>query len=174
MRGRLAGLLAALGLAASCTGTDGTGPELALVDESRRDALVAEVREVANDPFASGVLVPLEAFFDGNGDIGSIAPNLASHPGTEAIYAGLVEVRERPEVDAVLVDVLVEYEGPLPEGVWPFGQAVIVVTSASPPEVDGWLDNLGSSESFAGLWSEPSLGLPTRPSGFDTVVVWWD
>lgn len=128
-----------------------------------------------------GALVSIESFFAGNRDVGSIAPNLVEgspdpvmrHPGVDAIGQRLAEVRARPEVSDVLVDVMIEWEE-YPEGEWPYAQAIQVVTSAAPETVDSWIAGLNADP--CAEVSEPGgwVNAPEVPSGHRIITIWWD
>jgi hypothetical protein len=128
-----------------------------------------------------GVLVSIDLFFTDNHDVGSIAPNLVEgdpnpvmrHPGVDAIRRRLEEIRARPDVIDVLVDVMVEWEE-YPEGEWPYAQAIQVVTTASPETVDSWIEGLNADPcgeaSGPGGWVNP----PEVPAGYRIITIWWD
>src|SRR3954447_10874149 len=50
-------------------------------------------------------VVSLEQFFEDNVDLGSIGGNLHPHPGIATFYRVLRDIRDRPEVDDVLVGI---------------------------------------------------------------------
>jgi hypothetical protein len=52
-------------------------------------------------------LVTLEDFFEGNNDTNSIAVTLLQHPGVDYFYRALKEIRARPDVQDVLMEILV-------------------------------------------------------------------
>ena len=128
-----------------------------------------------------GVLVTIDEFFAGNDNVGSIAPNLVEHdpdpvmrhPGLGAVRRRLEEVEARTDVDAVLVDVMVEWEE-YPPGDWPHAQGVHVITTATPEAVDSWIDGLNAEPCGVApdrdLWVNP----PIVPAGFSIVTIWWD
>lgn len=121
----------------------------------------------------AGVLVEIEAFFEGNDDPGSIAPNLLEHPGLALIRRTLLGVRERPDVVAVLINVMVEWEE-YPKGEWPFAQSIVVVTSAMAEEVDSWVVGLSADPSFEVDVDDGFVNPPAIPDGARAVTVWWD
>jgi hypothetical protein len=129
-----------------------------------------------------GVLVSLDDFFDGNDVEWSIAPNLVvgdpnpvmRHPGLEVVRGRLEEVRDRPDVAGVYVDLMIEWDV-YPEGEWPYAQAIQVVTTADPQTVDSWLEGLNADPSFAAaVDDEPWVNPPAVPDGYEVLTVWWD
>ena len=143
-------------------------------DETLRRALIEKIRQQGEpDPMQQrrGPLVSLEDFFTGNQDLGSIGCNLFVHPGIATFYKVLREIRDRPEVQDVLIEITDLEET---EGVWPFSDSVYILTSASPRKVARWLRRLRPDEAreVAAEW------LPTRLPDLlpDHVVLlaWWD
>jgi hypothetical protein len=126
----------------------------------------------------SGVLVEIEQFFAGNVNVGSIAPNLVEgasdgrlrHPGVDVIQQRLEQIRDHPDVDAVLIDVMVEWER-YPDGYWPYAQAVHVVTTESPAAVDSWLAGLNADPAYVTDEIDGWVNPPTIPAG-TTAAAW--
>jgi len=121
-------------------------------------------------------VVPLELFFDGNDDPASIAPNLDPHPGIQTFERVLREIRARPEVADVVMQI-----DEVVEGEWPYAQAAYVVTTASWEDVYGWAaelrpDELVGDEDEAPPWlgrGRPP-GAPDVPAGHRVVTLFWD
>ncbi|RZS32658.1 hypothetical protein EV193_11134 [Herbihabitans rhizosphaerae] len=116
--------------------------------------LLAEI-ERQGDPAAVG----LELFFDGNDDPASIGCNLDEHPGVGTFARVLRAVRDRPEVD----DVLVGISEVMPDGEWPFSDTVHVLTAASAGDVAGWVAGLG-----------PDDVAKAELNGRPAIALWWD
>ncbi len=77
-------------------------------------------------------VVSVDLFFEGNNDPASIGPNLDPHPGIRTFERVLEEIRRRPEVSDVVVQI-----DEVIEGEWPYASAVYVTThghtGGSPP-----------------------------------------
>ena len=116
--------------------------------------------------------VPLELFFDGNDELGSIGCNLSEHPGTARFHEVLVAIRGRPEV----TDVVVGITEIMPEGEWPFSDHVYVIASALPEHVALWAQDLFPDHAIVGFWSSdgPPRRFPDVPAGQHVVMLWWD
>ncbi|MGO8672033.1 MAG: hypothetical protein ACLQVD_11780 [Capsulimonadaceae bacterium] len=115
-------------------------------------------------------VVALEDFFDGNDDIGSIGCNLDEHPGPQAFFATLRDIRQKPGVQDVLVEIL-EVE----DGEWPFSDRVYVLSSAPLDTVEEWFDPLQPDEVTEGIpWNRPPRGLPEPAPKMTVYSAWWD
>src|SRR5690349_12736194 len=107
-------------------------------------ALLASIREQSVDSDARPI-VSLEAFFDGNEDLGSIGCNLSPHPGVATFYTVLRAIRDRDDVQDVLVGITED----MGDEEWPFSDTVYVLTRASAEDVQRWAARL-EPESNAG------------------------
>jgi hypothetical protein len=128
-------------------------------------------------------VVPLDLFFADNDDDASFAPNLEAHPGSGRIYSVLRSIRERDDVE----DVVVQIDEVLPAPDWPYASAVYVITSAAAEQVHEWAssiepDELGATDSENYGWLEygdrdrstPAPGAPEVPDGYRPVILFWD
>ncbi len=148
-----------------CGGSTSSGATVA----SHRDRFVRQARQVARDDQA---LVPMADFLDGNTDEGSIAPNLASHPGMAAFSRAFSAIGERDDVHSVSALVELEYDE-YPDQEWPFASSVFVVTRASVEDVQAWLSELDPDPCEEVSAEDWPAGL-TVPEGYRVVLVWWD
>jgi len=113
-------------------------------------------------------LVPIERFFDGNDDLGSIGCNLIEHPGMDVFRDTLVGVLRRPGVEAVYAQIAELDPG---EGCWPFTDTVFVVGKISADELRAATaglqpDTVGSAEGFPALISQRYHS--------PVMAIWWD
>ena len=116
-------------------------------------------------------VVSLEQFFEDNVDLGSIGGNLSPHPGIATFYRVLREIRDRPDVDDVLVGISEVMEN----GEWPFANHVYVITTASPADVAKWAAPLDSDEPGDGWWNGAPPRWPIQvPGDAHIVTLWWD
>jgi hypothetical protein len=102
-----------------------------------------------NDP---PPIVSLEDFFEGNTVTHSIAPNLdEDHPGLPFMYEKLKQIRERPDVQDVVVNIydLADIIFDSQPG-WPSAENVHILTSASEDDLGKWADGLKSDGAFIG------------------------
>ena len=126
-------------------------------------ALIAQGRE--SPPY-----VPVEQFFDGNGDEGSIGCNLMEHPGLEAFRAALVGLTRRDDVQAVYAQIAEIDPG---AGLWPFTDTIFVVGSIDPDELRRLLAPLQPDE----VASAANVPVPTRlreAHPGPIAYAWWD
>jgi hypothetical protein len=136
-----------------------------------RDRLLARIGDI-NDFSRPRPLVTLEEFFDGNDDPASIGYNLPDPPEPREFYKLLVQIRKRPDVGDVRIEVK-DLEDP--DG-WPSTDTIWVITSALPQEVRSWFpERLAPDEvvdGFAG--SASSLETYSIPKGMRAVGIWYD
>ncbi len=129
-------------------------------------------------------LVSLEEFFDGNDNYGSIGCNLDDpqaapplpvpywpHPSPQGFYEILRAVRERQEVQDVLVEVSDTNVG---EEDWPFSELVYILTSASAEQVEGWTAKLFPTEVSEGYDGEKPALMPDLLPDYTVYTLWWD
>jgi hypothetical protein len=138
------------------------------------DRLLARIDELGGQE--AYPVVPLALFFEGNEDPGSIAPNLDPHPGVRTFERVLGEIRERPDV----ADVVLQIDEVM-EGEWPYAQAAYVITTSSAEDVHQWAAELQPDELVADEDEIPPwLGRPTPPgapdvpAGHRIVTLFWD
>ena len=118
---------------------------------TKRELLFAQIKrqQEVGEPLP---IVSLEEFFEGNNDYGSIGCNLDDpqakpplpvpywpHPSPQGFYEILRAVRERQEVQDVLVEVSDTDVG---EEDWPFSELVYILTTESIGEVEVWAASL--------------------------------
>ena len=140
-----------------------------MTDEAKRDHLVKRAHAMTGQ---GSPVVSIAEFFDGNGDMASIAPNLIDHPGLarfEEVFAG---IERRADVASVWAQLDLEW-AQYPVGEWPFATRVIIVTTANPKQVDEWVANLEADPCYLEQAAQfPAIG--TIPTGCNLVCVWWD
>jgi hypothetical protein len=115
-------------------------------------------------------VVPIERFFDGNDDLGSIGCNLVPHPGVERFRRVLTGLLARPDVEAVYARVSEPDPG---DGCWPFADSVLVVGTVPADGLRAAVGELHPDE------VGPAEGLGVPPALFDrhrspVSVLWWD
>ncbi len=117
-------------------------------------------------------LISLEDFFIGNDDEGSIGCNLMRHPGMNAFYDTLKEIRAQPTVQDVLVQITDLMEEDV--DMWPFSDTVYVIADATQKEVEAWLEKLHPDEApEENMGNRVSDALKLQP-GMKVFIAWWD
>lgn len=117
-------------------------------------------------------IVPLEDFFVvGNDDFGSIGCNLVDHSGPQVFFKKLKEIRDRPTVQDVLVEINEVAEDPQ---TWPFSDRIYILTSSSLEDVKEWVATLQPDEVERG-WAKPlPTNAPALQKATNVYAVWWD
>lgn len=116
-------------------------------------------------------VVSLELFFEENNDIGSIGCNLLDHPGIEKFYSILKQIRNKTNVQDVLVEIMEYDEG---DEIWPFSERVYILTDAEEDEVIKWVKQLEISEISQGyMYGQPKVA-PKLREGYKVYSLWWD
>ena len=142
---------------------------LALIEAIKLQGLPAECLE-REKPLP---LVSLEEFFIGNDAYGSIGCNLCDeHPGPQGFYEQLLRIRERPEVQDVLVEIHEVEEKD--ETMWPFSDRVYIVTKATKEEVAKWMLPLHPDEIEEGFAFGLPANWPTLRPNMNVFGAWWD
>jgi hypothetical protein len=145
-------------------------------DEQKRLALVKLLEPYLDDQncYRPTPLVPLELFFDGNDDNGSIGGNLPKHPSIEAFRRTLSELRDGPSVSGVWV--IAKQHDWKPS--WPHSDEVLIRSKLDPDEIADRASHLGPDTVDKVLLPDirnDVTGANARcASGEHHVVVWWD
>jgi hypothetical protein len=116
-------------------------------------------------------IVSLEDFFEGNIDEGSIGCNLMEHPGIEKFYDVLLSIRNKDNVQDVLVEIM-EIEDD--EDYWAFSERIYVLTSIDESLLGSWVKDLEPTELDEGYAFGEPPNAPILLSGYKVYSVWWD
>jgi hypothetical protein len=144
-----------------------------------RDRLIEKVTRLGPPPRTREdpeqyPVVSLEDFFEDNRDPGSIGCNLSEsvNPGIDGFFEILKRIRDRSDVQDVLVEVheVVE-EDPT---VWPFSDRIYIISSATREDVESWVSVLHPDEVAEGFVFGVPSGAPLLKSGMRVYGVWWD
>jgi hypothetical protein len=135
-----------------------------------RDRLLARIGDI-NDFSRPRPLVTLEEFFEGNNDAGSIGYNLPDPPQPEEFYKLLLEIRKRPGVSDIRIEVMDREDA---EG-WPSSNTIWIITTVSSQEVRTWFPKrLAPSEIINGFEAAPSpVEKYSVPQGMHAVGLWY-
>jgi hypothetical protein len=115
-------------------------------------------------------IVPIERFFDGNDDLGSIGCNLMEHPGIDTFRDTLTGLLHRPDVQAVYVQISELDPG---EDCWPFTDTILVVGAIPAEELRSAVRALDPDEVAAAAEFGVSSSIGER-HGSPVLAVWWD
>jgi hypothetical protein len=143
------------------------------MDLAKQTALVEHVRSRGGD--STQVAVTLEQFFEGNDCEWSIAPNRDEAMPLDTVRRVLFDLRERPEVHDVRVELdVLEFQA-YPDDEWPYASGVAVITTLMPEEVDAMTIDAETQPS-GGPASRLDwlVDAPAMPDGHHYVGVWWD
>jgi hypothetical protein len=120
-------------------------------------------------------VVSLEDFFEENNQPGSIAVNLDSHPGINFFYSSLKKIRDRNDVQDVLVNIYdlsdIVFN---PEAGWPYSENIHILTSAPELEVQNWAEELLSDGAGEGWYYGAPESLPEPKPGYKWWTLSWD
>ncbi|WGA99239.1 hypothetical protein NFL20_07240 [Escherichia coli] len=115
-------------------------------------------------------LLSLEDFFIDNNIHGSICCNVIPEQSPQAIYHHFLKIRERNNVSDVLVEITM-FDDPD----WPFSESILVITTASPEEVQSWfVEEIAPDECWEGWSEDTEHGWVEVPVGMHPVTCWWD
>lgn len=142
------------------------------MDHAKQTAFIEHLRQRGGTD--AQVAVTLEQFFEGNDCEWCIAPDRAEDVPLEVVRRTLFELRDRPEVHDVRIELdRLEFQT-YPDDEWPYASGAAVITTLSPRQVDLFI---------AVAEPEPSGGPahavdwlvdgPTIPAGHHYVGVWW-
>jgi hypothetical protein len=115
-------------------------------------------------------IVPLAEFFDGNDDEGSIGCNLSTHPGIKVFRDVLMGLLDRPDVQAVYVQISELDPG---HDSWPFTDSILVVGKISSDKLRTAVSVLQPDE--VGDPEQLGIGVSIDERlGSKVLIVWWD
>ena len=142
-----------------------------------RRQLIEQIRLLVERSSAAPAVVELDEYFVGNSQEDSIAPNQVGYgrPSLADLHAALREIRDRPDVQTVLVGIHDDWVDALDaEDIWPAADNVYVYTSASRSAVEEWVAGLAADGVLKG-WpygKHPSAPEPQR--GYNVYAICWD
>ncbi|WP_272455626.1 hypothetical protein, partial [Escherichia coli] len=96
--------------------------------------------------------------------------NVIPEQSPQAIYHHFLKIRERNNVSDVLVEITM-FDDPD----WPFSESILVITTASPEEVQSWfVEEIAPDECWEGWSEDTEHGWVEVPVGMHPVTCWWD
>jgi hypothetical protein len=140
-----------------------------VVDKNARQKLIADI--VTQKAAGGEIAVPLDLFFTGNDDRSSIGCNLGDkQPAIQEFHAVLASLRERPEVQDILVRV---YDAD-DDTSWPYTDTVYVISSLPQNAIESALERLRFDQvSAEWMYGKPASAPEPKP-GFTPYSIWWD
>ena len=147
-----------------------------MVDEQKRLALVKLLEPYLDDQdcYDPTPLLPLELFFDGNDDTGSIGCNLVAHPGVATFYQTLRDLRDDEDVSGVWMFAKQHDWKPG----WPHSDEIVIRTSLEDVEIAARLEHLEPDTVDTVVLSDvvnDITGASVRCApGERHIVAWWD
>ena len=115
-------------------------------------------------------IVPVDRFFDGNDDMGSIGCNLPEHPGIGTFRDVLAGLLRRSDVEAVFAQIYEVDPGP---DSWPFADLVLVARTISVNDLRVAVNVLEPDQvSAASDFSVSPLVAERHKSPI--LAIWWD
>jgi len=146
------------------------------MDEQKRRLLVDMLEPFIDDQdcYKPTPVVPLEQFFEGNDDEGSIGCNLTPHPGIDTFYRTLANLRGRDAVSGIWV--LAKQHDWKPG--WPFADEVLIRTTLNTDGIASHLQHLRPNTVEAvtldhlkkDIWQVTTACGP----GERHIIAWWD
>ena len=123
-----------------------------------------------NDPATPIPLLTLEEFFTGNFVDGSICCNLEPCPTPQEVYTNLLEIRNRPNVSDVRVQITA-FDDPD----WPFSDTVWVFTDADEATVNSWIpSHIAPDEYWEGWIESLTYEQCEIMASHKPIAIWWD
>lgn len=148
------------------------------MDMDKRRALIEKIRAFYEVDTKKPPVVEVDDFFDGNDDEYSIAPNKwgSGRPPIKRFYEALRSIRERPEVDRVLISILEcpEADDSSDEEMWPQAENVHIYANAPVATVEAWVDELSHDGVREGWTYGEHPSAPKPPPGYGVFSVCWD
>lgn len=142
-----------------------------------RKALLQKLAELdAIDPEHLPV-VPLEAYFAGNDQEDSIAPNQCGYgrPSLRDLHAHFKRIEARDDVQGVFLGLHQEWSEALGDDeLWPAAENIHVLTSAPQEVADTWIQGLESGGISPGWPYGRHAAAPEPIDGFQIYTVYWD
>jgi hypothetical protein len=142
-----------------------------------RAELIEKIRSLVAQSSTAPAVVELDEYFVGNTQEDSIAPNQVGYgrPSLADLHAALKTIRDRPEVQAVLVGIHDDWVQSLEaEDIWPAAENVFIYASASRSAVEGWIAGLAADGVVRGWPYGKHPAAPEPQRGYQVYAVCWD
>jgi hypothetical protein len=146
------------------------------MDEQKRQSLVDILEPFIDDQdcYTPTPAVPLEQFFEGNDDEGSIGCNLTPHPGIDTFYQTLAKLRDGGAVSGIWI--LAKQHDWKPG--WPFSDEVLIRTTLDKNGIASHLQHLRPDTVEAVTPDDLEKDIFEFPvacgPGERHIIAWWD
>lgn len=147
------------------------------MDETKRQLLLDALEPYLDDQdcYGRAPLLPLELFFDGNDDLGSLGCNLVPHPGIDTFYSTLLALRSEDAVSGAWI-VAKQHDW---KPAWPHSDEVVLRTRLSADEIAARLahlqpDTVDEVDTLNSPPEDMSGAAVACAPGEHLVVAWWD
>jgi hypothetical protein len=152
---------------------------LAASDEFLRQhgQLMALIRAQHAQSDKAPPVVPLDAYFDGNSDEESIAPNQWGYgrPPLAQLWERLRTIAQRPDVQVLLVGIHDEWQELAEDFLdWPPAENVHIYTRASAQDAEQWIEGLEADGVVQGWPCGRHPAAPEPLPGYAVLTVCWD
>ncbi len=140
-------------------------------------SLIKRIQALVDESDSAPPVVELDDYFSGNTQEECIAPNQVGEgrPSLSELYASLKAIRERSDVQAVLVGIHGDWvEATKYDDVWPAAENVHIYTSAKRSDVDGWIAGFAADGVVKGWPYGKHPSAPEPKSGYTVYSVCWD
>ena len=140
------------------------------MDQSKRIALIEFAKSERGFPDRTVCpVVPLERFFEGNDDLGSIGCNLLRHPGVDqfrATFSSLLRRDDVTDIQVELSEIVLE-----DDTMWPFSERVYVTGAIDLATLRELLAALEPDD--VSVYDDPPSELVMKEPDV-AYSVWWD
>ena len=143
---------------------------------AERERLVAKIQALVEaDPKVPPV-IDLDEYFTGNDDQWCIAPNQWEYgrPELSEFYARFKAIRQRDDVQLILVGIHDDWVMSIDEPDWPAAENIHIYTTATEVEVNSWITGLESDGAGEGWPYGCHAQAPEPEKGFRVMTVYWN
>lgn len=148
---------------------EGKAIRVGIMDRNARSRLLTEITQ--QQKTGGEIAVPLDLFFVGNDDLGSIGCNLGDdQPSIQEFYSTLAALRDKLEVQDVLVRIVDADD----DSSWPYTDTIYVISSLPQSKIETAMQNLNFDEVTPDWMYGKPLSAPEPKAGFTIYSVWWD
>jgi hypothetical protein len=149
-----------------------------MIDQSKKIALIRKIRRIQHGTpsgKAREIVLSLNDYFDGDtSEYCTILANTNEPLSSQEFHRFLQGIAAKPEVSHVLIR-FYDYDSALDyDDAWINSDTVFVCTAASTAEVENWFSAVQPSSVYEERDLEEFANLPTMPSSYGLIAVWWD
>lgn len=134
-------------------------------NEDHRTILLNDIKKAGYPK--NEVAIDFHIFFDGNNEIGSIAPNADSELKPEVIYEELKKLKSDNRTKEILVRI-----SDIEDGNWPYSDAIYVIGNWSTNELKKKTQKIQPDEIVEGWFYEKPANITYSEN--TVITLWWD